>query len=97
MYVSLNCECGGGALTGQNHTYAHFFGFLLGGFGGDIGCFEREGGEVVCCRHGCGFAVVCVWYQLGLSVARMLEAVESDFVAGWVCRDDRLSQMADER
>jgi hypothetical protein len=30
-------------------TYAHFLCFLLGGFGGDFGGFEGEGGEVVCC------------------------------------------------
>jgi hypothetical protein len=47
----------------QKRTYAHFLCFLLGGFGGDFGGFEGEGGEVVCCGHGCGFAVYVLGFK----------------------------------
>lgn len=60
---------------GQQHTYAHFFRFLLSRFGGDFGCFEGKGGEIVRCGHD----EMC-WnmYLLRLSVAMMLRLVN-----GW--------------
>lgn len=42
----------------EGRTYAHFLRFLLSGLGGDFGCFEGQGGEVVCGGHDCGFCVM---------------------------------------
>lgn len=48
-FGSMHCRCN------RQHTDTHFLRFLLGGFGGDFGRFEGEGGEVVCCGHDCDY------------------------------------------